>query len=368
VKTGVLHIGLNLIFCVPGETGGMEVAARSLIPQLASIGDIHLTAFVSRAAAGTFEGVDEVVVPVDARNRLQWVRAEQQFLPGLARRAGCDVVHSLGSTAPLWGAFKRVTTIHDLHYKLAPEAHFGLRGLGMRALIPAAAHRSQRIIALSEATRSDLAEHLRVPRSKIDVVPHGADAPTAAPTPAVRLRADLDLGDRPVLLCVGGRRPHKNAVAVIKALPELDPRPILVITGYRTPYEAELRACAAAAGVAGDVRLPKPLSEADLEGLYALAAGAAVPSLYEGFGLPLLEAMARGVPVACSDRSSLPELAGEAALQFDPQRPEAVVVALSRLLGDEPLRQRLITAGRARAAEFTWCRAAELTASVYRAL
>ena len=100
---GVIHVGLNLIFCIPGETGGMEVAARETIGQLAAIDDLRLTAFVNREAAGTFDGVDEVVVAVNATSRVQWVRGEQQLLPGLAARAGCDIVHSLGSTAPLRG-------------------------------------------------------------------------------------------------------------------------------------------------------------------------------------------------------------------------------------------------------------------------
>ena len=95
-------------------------------------------------------------MPVNATSRIQWVRGEQQHLPGLAARHGCDLVHSLGSTAPLRGRFRRVTTIHDLNYRIVPEAHFGLRGLGMRVLVPAAARRSHRIIVDAASTRDDL--------------------------------------------------------------------------------------------------------------------------------------------------------------------------------------------------------------------
>ncbi|MDX6655755.1 MAG: hypothetical protein QOH62_548, partial [Solirubrobacteraceae bacterium] len=141
-----LHVGLNLVFAVPGESGGMEVAARAVIPHLAAIDGLRITLFVNREAAGTYGGLaQEVVVPVRAANRIEWVRGEQQHLPRLAARAGVDIVHSLGSTAPLRGHFKRVTTIHDLHYKLVPEAHFGVRGLGMRLLVPAAVRRSHRL-------------------------------------------------------------------------------------------------------------------------------------------------------------------------------------------------------------------------------
>lgn len=364
----MIHVGLNLVFCVPGETGGMEVAARETLPHLLGVPDLRVTAFVSREGAGTFEGVEEVVVPVNARNRVQWVRGEQQLLPGLAREAGVDLVHSLGSTAPLRGRFRRVTTVHDLNYRIVPDAHFGLRGLGMRVLVPAAVRRSHRILVDAASTRDDLVEHLGADVDKIDVVPLGVAPPAVAPTPEGELRARLDVGDRPIVLCVGARRPHKNAAAVIRALPGLNPRPVLVITGYRTPYEGELRALADALGVGADVRLPERSSPADLEGLYALAAVVAVPSLYEGFGLPVLEAMARSVPVACSNRASLPEVAADAALMFDPDEDAAVRDAIAALLRDRDLAARLVEKGRDRASRFTWHRTAELTARAYRSV
>jgi glycosyltransferase involved in cell wall biosynthesis len=362
----MIHVGLNLVFCIPGETGGMEVAARETIPHLRAIDDLRVTAFVNREGAGTFGDLDEVVVPVNASNRLQWVRGEQQLLPGLAERAGVDLIHSLGSTAPLRGSFRRVTTIHDLNYKLVPDAHFGLRGLGMRMLVPGAVRRSHRLLVDAASTRDDLVEHLRADPQRIDIVPLGVSAPTVTPTAEATLREGMALADRPVLLCVGAKRPHKNAVAVIRALAGLATRPILVITGYRTPYESDLRRAARDAGVIDDIRLPKPLEMADLEGLYALAAAVVVPSLYEGFGLPVLEAMIRGVPVACSNRASLPEVAGDAAQMFDPGRDADVRDAIAQVLTDPAVRDRLIAAGRERAATFTWQRTAQLTAEAYR--
>jgi glycosyltransferase involved in cell wall biosynthesis len=357
-----MHVGLNLIFCVPEETGGMEVAARSLIPELAARPGLRLTAFVNREAAGTIDGIDEVVVPVRASNRVEWVRGEQLHLPRLASQAGCDLVHSLGSTAPLWGRFKRVTTIHDLIYLTAPEAHFGLRSLGMRALVPAAARRSHRLLAVSHATRDDLVSRLHVDAAKIDVVPNGVTPPSADATPEAELRATLGLGDRMVVLCVGGKRPHKNAVRVVDALAAMAEPPIFVVPGYPSPYDEELRARAMELGV--DLRLPEYLEQPKLDGLYALSACVVVPSLYEGFGLPVLEAMARGVPVACSNRSALPEVAGGAALLFDPEDPAAIRAAIERILAGEgaALRAR----GVERARQFSWRRTAELTADAYR--
>lgn len=360
-----MRVALNLVYLVPGETGGMETYARELIPPLAARAE--LVALVNREAADEEFGCERIVVPVRARNRLEWVRGEQQHVPRLAERAGADLVHSLASTAPLRGRTRRITTIHDLNYKLVPDTHFGLRGLGMRALVPAAARRSHRILVDAASTKDDLVRHLRTPADKIDVAPLGVQVGDAAPTDAAALRTGLDLGARPVVLSVSAKRPHKNIARLLDALAAIpaERRPLLVVPGYATPYEAELRDHAAALGVADDVRWPAWLSASQLEGLYALAEVSVFPSLYEGFGLPVLEAMARGVPVACSNGSSLPEVAGDAALLFDPEDPGAIRAALERLLADEGERARLAAAGRERAAGFTWERTAELTAAAY---
>jgi glycosyltransferase involved in cell wall biosynthesis len=366
-----MHVALNLVYLVPGETGGMEVYARELIPRLAARGDLRVTALVNReaaAAGGPWLDVEHAVVPVHARNRFEWVRGEQQHVPRLAARAGADVLHSLASTAPLHGPTRRVTTIHDLNYKLVPESHFGVLGLGMRVLIPAVARTSQRIVVDAESTRRDLIEHLRVAPGKIDVVPLGVSVPpSGAPADPAALRERLGLGARPVLLSLSAKRPHKNLARLLRALAAIDApgRPVLVVPGYPTPHEAQLRALAAELGIAGDVVFPAWLDADELEALYALAVAVVFPSLYEGFGLPVLEAMARGVPVATSDRSSLPEVAGDAALQFDPTDVGAIRLAIERLLADAALRERLGRAGRERAATYTWERTATATVASY---
>jgi glycosyltransferase involved in cell wall biosynthesis len=277
----------------------------------------------------------------------------------MARRAGVDLVHSLASTAPLRGRFARVTTIHDLNNRMVPDAHFGLLGLGMRILVPAAARRSRRVMVDAASTREDLATQLGVPPAKVDVVPLATPTiPSTPPTPGSELRERLGLGDRRVVLSPSAKRPHKNLARLVRALAAIDPplRPLLIIPGYSTRVE-------------DDLRLPAWVSTPDLEGLYALADAVVFPSLYEGFGLPVLEAMARGVPVACSRASSLPEVAGNAALLFDPEDVDAIRAATERLLGDGELRERLRIAGRERAARFTWeATAAGTVASYERAL
>ena len=360
-----MHVGLNLVFLVPGETGGMETYARELIPRLvAERADLRLTAFVNReaaAAAGAPWGelIPSVTLPVNARNRVEWVEGEQRYLPRAASLHGVDLVHSLASTAPAWGPFARVTTIHDLVYRIHPEGHTGVRGLGMRVLVPLAARRSDRVIADSESTRRDLERYLGTAPEKIDVVPLGTGVSVAGPpTPEADLRARHALGDRPVVLTVAAQRPVKNHGPLIDALALIpaERRPLLVIAGpsYDDAYGAGLRERAAAAGVTRDVRWVGFAAGPDLEGLYALASVFAFPSLYEGFGLPVLEAMRRGVPVACSDRSSLPEVAGDAALTFGPESPPAIAAAIEEILTDPGEAELMRAAGRAQAERFTW--------------
>jgi glycosyltransferase involved in cell wall biosynthesis len=369
------HIGLNLVFLVPGETGGMEVYARQLIPALlAAAPELRFTAFINREAAAVGDGpwgelLPAVTVPVHARNRVQWVLGEQALLPPMGARTRVDLMHSLASTAPLWGPFRRVTTVHDLIYARFPDAHSGLRDRGMRLLVPAAVRRCRRVLADSLSTRTDLIELLGVSPERIDVAPLGlAPVRRDLAAPEAETRARLRLGERPVVLSLSAKRPHKNLLALISALALVAPehRPLLVLPGYPTWHEAELRARAAELGVAGDVRLLDWVSPAELEGLWALARAFVFPSLYEGFGLPVLEAMARGVPVACSRASSLPEVAGEAALMFDPHDPRAIASAIQTLLSmDDDARARTRALGLARAEQFTWERTARATLDSY---
>ncbi len=371
--TGPPHIGLNLLFLMSGQTGGMEVVARELIPPLVrGAGDsMRFTAFVSGSAGdGPWRELMPVVtVPAPTRNRAWLTAAEQTLLPALTRRHNIDLLHSLANTGPLYGRCVRVITVYDLIYARFPETTTWLMDKGVRVFVPAAARSAHRVITLSEATRGDLVDLLHLDAGRIDVVPPGIGSlRRVQPLAEAEVRARLRLGDRRVLLTLSAKRPHKNLVRLIGALAKIpaDRRPLLVLPGYPTWYEPELRRRADSLGVGDDVRFPGWLEDSEVEGLWETAAAFVFPSLYEGFGLPVLEAMARGVPVACSSAPSLREAAGDAALLFDPGDEQKIAEAILRLMSDESLRASLRGRGLQRAEQFSWERAAQLTLDSYR--
>jgi len=352
----------------------MEVYARELLDQLAAVaGGIRITAFVSEEGLASIRGgawrlpgqVEVVGTGMRSTSRIQWVLGDQVVVPRLARSAGVDLLHSLGSTAPARGRFKRVVTVHDLIYARFPQAHAGLLRFGMRVLVPFAARSSDRVQVPSESTKRDLVELLGVDPARIDVIPEGV-RPPAAPA-AGRDKQEFGLDGRPVVLALSAKRPHKNLERLLEALALLPPerRPQLVLPGYATWHEEELQGRIASLGLERDVRIVGWLDEAALERLWACADCFIHPALYEGFGLPVLEAMARGVPVACSRAASLPEVAGDAALLFDPRDVHGIARAIERLLADGALAERLREQGLARAQRFTWRRTAELALASY---
>jgi glycosyltransferase involved in cell wall biosynthesis len=259
-------------------------------------------------------------------------------------------------------------TIHDVIYRIHPEAHAGFRSLALRALVPLAARHSQRIIVPSETSGRDVVRLLNVPADKVEVVPNGIGTPPAAYWESgEEVRRRHALGDRPFVLTVSLKRPNKNLERLLEALSLIprDRRPILVLAGHATSYEQELRRQAARLALTRDTRFLGWVTNDELEGLYRTSTCFVFPSLYEGFGLPVLEAMARGVPVACSDRGALGEVADRAALTFDPEQPRAIAAAIEKLLGDPRERERLSRAGRANATRFSWAETARRTLATY---
>jgi glycosyltransferase involved in cell wall biosynthesis len=279
-------------------------------------------------------------------------------------------VHGLANVTPLMSpGVATLVTMLDLIWIHHPETMEAAATKGMLRVAPVSARRADRVLALSESAAADIARTLGLSRSKIDVAHMGVRLETPRPTPAGErdLRGKLDLGEEPILLCVAQKRAHKNLAGLLRALALLsDGSARLVLPGTPTPHEAELQQLAAELGVVRRVRFPGWLSDEELEGLYHLATCFVLPSFQEGFGLPVLEAMARDLPVACSNVSSLPEVAGDAALLFDPRDPKAIALALDRLLADATLRDLMRVKGRERCRRFSWRATARSTLASYR--
>jgi glycosyltransferase involved in cell wall biosynthesis len=342
-------------------------ALRAVAPEL------ELTAFVSADAPEDVvadprsRGVDWARLPTSSSSRTHLV-AQMAALPVLARRRRLDLLHSLANIGPLAApGVVRVVTLLDviwLHQRDQWERGRAARGFALLSRF--CAHRADRVITISHSARDDIVASLDLAADRVDVAPLGVRVDPSIQPPSEReVRASLQL-DGPVVLSVAQKRPYKNLGSLIRAVAGLEERATLVLVGAPTAHENELRALASQLGVDDRVRFPGWLSEPELEGLYRVASCFVLPSLIEGFGLPVLEAMARGVPVACSDRPALPEVVGEAALLFDPQNQEAVRAAIKRVLADRAFAQTLVERGRERVRSFTWERTAEATLASYR--
>jgi glycosyltransferase involved in cell wall biosynthesis len=370
-----LRVGLNLI-PIGARAGGVGSYAKELAGALASRGDLELHLFVSRDAPDSLvpDGPDQAPrvtrLPVHLSGPPLHLAAQFGAIPALALARRLDVVHSPANAGPVRiPSVASIITLHDTIWARAPD-DWGSRAAVRtmyRVALPTV-RRADRVVAVSADAARDIQELFGIPAERIDVAHHGVrGAEAAVATPESELRARLGLGSAPVVLCVAQKRPYKNQEALVRALAREGLEDVrLALPGARTPYEDRLRQLAAELGVADRIHLLGWVTDADLEGLYQLAACVALPSRLEGFGLPVLEAMARGVPVACSDRTAMPEVAGDAAVLFDPDDPAALAGALRRLLRDGELRERLVALGLARAAGFTWAAAADATVASYR--
>ena len=240
-----------------------------------------------------------------------------------------------------------------------------------RAVGPPVARRADRVIAISHAGKRDIVEHLGVEADHIDAVHPGHGERThATPLPEPEVRSRFALGPGPVVLTVSAKRAQvKNLERLVRAFArvrEAVPGAILVLPGAPTEHEQTLKRIAAGLGLDGQVAFLGFVTAEELEGLYETAACFVLPSLNEGFGLPVQEAQRRGVPVACSRASALPEAAGDGARYFEPESEDDIAAAVLDLLQDPALAAGLVEAGREHQERFTWERSAELTLETYR--
>jgi glycosyltransferase involved in cell wall biosynthesis len=359
----------QLLRPVPGGVGRYVRALAEHLPTEAAVDRGAVSFLVARHPAGRLA---EVGLPAAATRRLAWpgrlltrtwVTLRRPGLPG-GLLDSLDLVHATSAAVPPVGGRPLVATVHDLAFRHYPDAYpaAGRRYHERSARI--VADQAARVLVPSEATARDLAELYGVDRGRVTITPLGVEPP-AKPDQAGAARLLHDLGVRgPYLLAVGTLEPRKNLPRLLDAFGEVTselPDHWLVVVGP-VGWGPALRPTWDSVRV----KLAGPVGDATLHALYQAADGLAYPSLYEGFGLPVLEAMAHGTPVLTSNRSSLPEVAGDAALLVDPLDRAAIAAGLVRLAGDAALRQRLAAAGPRRAARFTWRATAAATWASYR--
>jgi glycosyltransferase involved in cell wall biosynthesis len=271
---------------------------------------------------------------------------------------------------PTLHATRTLLTVHDLSFLHFPDAFVPSLRRYLERVVPRSVARADRVLADSESTRNDLITHFGASSEKVQVLYSGVGArfrPDVEPEEKTRLKARYGLGDQPYVLSVGTLQPRKNYVRLIRAFADLPLADLqLAIAGGRGWLYEDIFAEAEKHG--GRVRVLGFVDDADLPALFRNAVLFAFPSLYEGFGLPVLEAMACGVPVVCSNASSLPEVAGDAALMVDPLDTDGLAEAMVRTLEDADLRREMIDRGLTQTARFTWEGAARQLLDVFDAL
>jgi glycosyltransferase involved in cell wall biosynthesis len=356
-----LTIGVNALYLIPGAVGGTEIYLRSLLIALAEIDPLNRYLVFTNRETGpdlvpkqpNFFHVPQPLRAASRPARMVW---EQTALPLAASRLGLDVMLNPGFTAPLLCPCPQVTVFHDLQHKRHPEYFRWFDLPFWQFFLFWSAHVSRRLLADSEATAADLLRYYRLPPSRLRVVPLGVDP------------VFFDIAHRrrpePFLLAVSTLHPHKNLDGLLRAFASFrrdQPDFRLVVCGMHGFFTGPLHDLRESLGLADAVEFPGWIPRPELHDLYARAWAFVYPSLFEGFGLPILEALAAGVPSACSAIEPLAGNAADAALQFDPRNVDAIAAAMLRISFDGPLRQHLALAGPRQAARFSWKATAQAT-------
>jgi glycosyltransferase involved in cell wall biosynthesis len=332
---------------------GDETHVRGLLRGLASLAppDLRLAA-ITRHAALVPAGIE----PVELSAHSQTFRMAAA-VPRLLRRMQPALVH-FQHALPLRAPAPAVITVHDLSFERDPSLMRPRDRFIFRTTVPRSARRADRVLAVSEVTRRDLIELYGIPEEKIVVIPNGVDSGFTPDGPTA--------GGEPYVLFVGALQPRKDAGLAIEALALVgDGAPRLVLVGPDKGGRADVEQTARRVGLGGRVELRGHVPEDELASLYRGAACLVFPSRYEGFGLPVLEAMASGTPVVATAAGALPEVAGDAAILVEERSPVALAGGIERAIAD---RDRLRAAGLERVKRYSWAETARRTLETYREL
>jgi len=360
---------------VPPNPAGAGTYTLNLAHALARNDKSHrYVVYARRHSLALLESLADDATIVDVGDLPRWRRQlwEQASLPLDLRRRKASLLHSPHHTTPLlYCPCPRVVTVHDVTFFHLPDRYPATRRLFFQLMTRLAARRAAVLLVPSASVREDLHAFLRAPLERIVVTYEGVD-PSFRPldrgecVALARKRYGLPEG---YLLSLGTREPGKNREVLLRALRRLVDAgrdlPLAVVgqSGWRLKDEQR---AVRDLGLGARVHFTGYVPQSDLPALYNAASVFVFPSLYEGFGLPALEALACGVPVVTSNVSALPEVVGDAALLVDPHEPQAIADAIGRALDDAGLRALLVQAGLERAAGFTWDACAEATLAAYR--
>jgi glycosyltransferase involved in cell wall biosynthesis len=372
-----MHIAINahlLAHTHSFRRAGVSNYTEALLQHLGEIDrQNHYTVYTTRGLGAQALGLPpnfrvrpSLLPTINPRVRIPW---EQFLAPTLLRLNGADVFHGVLNVAPLFCPTPSVITIHDLAFLSFPQTFRRINRSYLSWATRASAKRATRILAVSEATKAEIVRLLGIAPAKIVVTYDACDPRFVPPDPAelAAFRRRKGLPERFVLF-LGTLEPRKNLPTLIDAYAKIatsTDAPLLIGGGKGWLYD-EIFARAQALGLGDKLRFVGYIDGQEQPLWYAAATVFAFPSLYEGFGMPPLEAMACGTPVVTSTTSSLPEVVGDAGLTVDPRDPDALAAAMLRLLNDAELRAELRERGLRQARRFSWRETAERTLAAYR--
>lgn len=366
------RVAMNLLWSVPGVGGSEEYLVRQLAGLSVVDHAYEVDVFAPRGFSDRRPEIAERFsvheAPDDCTSRPRRVWMEHTWLA--RHSSGYDIVHHGGGTLPRRGGGRTLLTVHDIQWTDYPHYVGRVKLAYLRRAVPSSVHRATRVAVPSRFVAGTLTEHLGVDPSKVAVVRHGLEPWfDDAATSEAELRRRLHLGDGPVLVYPAITHPHKNHLFLLTLMASGsgrwgDENLTVVFAGSAGSAESQVRRAVAEMGLQRRVVMPGRVSHADRNGLLALARAMVFPSEYEGFGAPIIEAMRSGTPVLCSDRGSVPEVAGDAAVVCDLVEA-SWVEGLARV---ESERRELIEAGRRRAANFTAAESARDLLAQYDAM
>lgn len=363
-----MRVGLNLLFMIPGEVGGSEPYLVNLLSKMAdSPNEFHV--FVVRGFRDAYPQVAEkcslVQVPWSSGMQGPRIAAENSWLAFQMRRKKLDLMHHGGGTAPFLHAGATVLTVHDIQYVHYPQNFVRLKRAWLRRAVPRAVRSCDQVSVPSHFVRDDLVKELRAPSEKLGVVPFGSEGLLGDEHATADMVRETYRLSRPYFYFPARTYPHKNHRFIVEAFAPLADRADLVFTGAPWFRDSEVMAAARHLGLSGKVRFLGRVAKREIAGLYQGAAATVFPSRFEGFGVPVLEAMTMDCPVISSNAASLPEVVGEAGILLEPDDLDGWRESMDRMLANSRLRDELIGRGRKRAAQYSWERSAELQLAEY---